>query len=76
MKEYTSIQLSREMKKKLRDMKFELKILSFEEIIEALLKIKKVIFIIEREGAKREISGIQLYDKLIQGWKIKSYKTK
>ena len=73
---YTSAQLTWSMRKRLIDLKNDLGLLSIEAVIENLLKIKKVSFIIEREGARREISGLQLYDKLIQGWKIKSYKTK
>ena len=73
---YTSAQLTWGMRKRLVDLKEELRLPSIEASIENLLKIKKISFMIEREGAKREISGIQLYDKLIQGWKIKSYKTK
>jgi len=73
---YTSAQLTWSMRKRLMDLKNELRLPSIEAGIENLFKTKKIIFMIEREGAKREISGIQLYDKLIQGWKIKSYKTK
>ncbi len=73
---YTSAQLTWSMRKRLFDLKNELRYPSIEACIEHLLKIRKVVFIIEREGAKREISGMQLYDKLIQGWKIKSYKMK
>ena len=73
---YTSAQLTWSMRKRLIDLKNDLRLLSIEAVIENLLKIKKISFIIEREGAKREISGIQLYDKLVQGWKIKSYKTR
>jgi len=73
---YTSAQLTWGMRKRLVDLKEELRLPSIEASIENLLKIKKISFMIEREGAKREISGIQLYDKLVQGWKIKSYKIK
>lgn len=73
---YTSAQLTWGMRKRLMDLKDELRLHSIEASIENLLKIKKISFMIEREGANREISGIQLYDKLVQGWKIKSYKIK
>lgn len=73
---YTSAQLTWGMRKRLMDLKEELRLHSIEASIENLLKIKKISFMIEREGANREISGIQLYDKLVQGWKIKSYKIK
>lgn len=76
MKRYTSIQISRELRKKLYDFKYDLKLHSYEEVLNVLLRIKNVSFIIEREGRKREISGIALYDKLRDGWKIISYKTK
>lgn len=80
MRKYTSIQLTGETRKKLFDLKFELKggtkILSFEEIINNLLKIKNIIFILEYGGRKREINGTLLYDKLKQGWKLKAYKLK
>ena len=73
---YTSAQLTWGMRKRLIDLKNDLRFSSIEAVIENLLKIRKVIFMIEREGANREIPGTQLYDKLIQGWKIKSYKIK
>ena len=47
-----------------------------KEEAKALLDIKKVIFKIEREGSKKETSGIHLYDKLIDGWKIVGYRIK
>ena len=38
-----------------------------------LLIIKNVKFEIELEQVKRAINGIQLYDKLKDGWKITGY---
>ena len=75
-KEYTTIQLSRGMRKKLMDLKFELRCSSYEEVIEGLLKIKGVVFTIKRGDSEREINGASLYDKLIDGWEITGYKLK
>ena len=62
------------MRKKLNDLKSELNLFtSFEKIMEMLLKIKNVKFEIELEQVKRAINGIQLYDKLKDGWKITGY---
>lgn len=76
MKEYTTILVSRGAKKKLFNIKCDLKMRSFEEAINALLKIKDISFLLEREGHRREVSGVPLYDKLKDGWKIVSYKLK
>lgn len=76
MREYTSIQITRSMKKKMFELKCDLKLRSFEDVITILLKIKNISFMLEREGKKREVSGIPLYDKLKDGWKITSYKVK
>jgi len=77
MKKYTSIQISMGMRKKLNDLKSELNLfVSFEKIMEMLLKIKNIDFEIELEQARREVNGIRLYDKLIDGWKIVGYKIK
>jgi len=76
----TSIQLSWKTRKSLFDLKNEFvsgtKTPSYAEVIENLLKAKNITFVIEYEGMKREISGVILYDKLKQGWKIKEYKLK
>lgn len=76
MKGYSTIQVTRSLRKKLFDLKCDLKLRSFEDVIVILLKSKNISFILERDGRKRECSGVPLYDKLKDGWKIISYKTK
>ena len=71
MKEYTTIQLTKSMKKKLLDLRYELRTTSFEKVIEILLKIKNIVFIMKREEQNRKVNGTQLYDKLKQGWIVK-----
>ena len=73
---YSTMQITKSLKKRLFDIKCDLKLRSFEDVINLLLKTKNISFILEREGRKREISGVVLYDKLRDGWKIISYKTK
>lgn len=76
VKKYTSTQMSLTLKKKLIDLKFDLRLNSYEKVIEALIKIKNLTFEIHKEGNKRNINGVLLYEKLVQGWKIKGYKIK
>lgn len=71
MKEYTTIRFSRSIRKKLNDLKHELKESSFENVIKTLLKIKNITFVLKKEDQNRKVNGIQLYDKLKQGWEVK-----
>lgn len=76
MKGYSSMQVSNQIRKRLFDLKCDLKLRSLEDVVILLLKIKNVSFVLEREGRKREVSGVALYDRLRDGWKIISYKIK
>jgi len=71
-----SISLSRANRKELGNLKGDLRLNSFEEVIAILLKMKNIIFKLKRENSKGEVSGIKLYDKLVDGWIIDGYKIK
>ena len=75
-KEYTSIELSREIRKKLVDLKFELRVSSYDKVLDGLIKIRKVMFTIKKGDSEREANGASLYDKLVDGWEIIGYKLK
>ena len=76
MRGYTTISLSKAMKKKMFDIKCDLKMRSFDEVMEILLKSTKLSFELERGGITRWVSGVSLYDKLKDGWILKKYKIK
>ena len=75
-KEYTTIQLTKGIKRRLDDLKFDYRKKSYEAVLEVLLKMKNIIFKIERESSKKEVRGALVYDKLIEGWKIVGYRLK
>lgn len=74
MKKNTSMGVSRATRKELGNLRWDLRVSSLEEVIVILLKIKNITFKLKRENSKREVSGIKLYDKLIDGWEIDGYK--
>jgi len=76
MRKYATTQLTHELRKDLMSLKYEWRKNSIEEVIKSLLKIRNIFFTLERDGRKSMIEGIQLYDKLNQGWELKGYRLK
>lgn len=72
----TTVSLSYETRRKLNEIKWDLKKKTYDEILNALMQIRKVVFRLEKNGSKREIIGPLIYEKLMEGWEIIGYSVK
>ena len=46
-----------------------------KEMIKAI-KLKKIVFNLKKDGEEKMVNGINLYNELIDGWSIESFRMK
>lgn len=74
LKKYSTLAVSQSVRKKFESLKWDVRKRTNDEVLLSLMDIKNILFNLRKgENSTKQVSGLLLYDNLLNGWEIAGY---